>query len=208
MKKFNENILKLLDNINDSKKEKNDAKKLINNYIIEKQFLAYYLYRIWIKYRKLVENVNTKTEFIKVLKYLEIPVKYHNMNVTYPLCNKMVNNEKQLDLVILTILKHLNKIEKVFGGKKSSNTADNKSTKNANGSQKEKQNNKSDESKEIKSKNKDYDNFMELINYKELSNIIEDIVQLKMFVPNLSKPSTRINIWETYNPLVKSFSSD
>ena len=119
----------------------------------------------------------------------------------------MVNNEKQLDLVILTILKHLNKIEKVFGGKKSSNTDDNKSTKNANGSQKEKQNNKSDESKEIKSKNKDYDNFMELINYKELSNIIEDIAQLKMFVPNLSKPS-KMNIWETYNPLVKSFSSD
>ena len=208
MEKFNENILKLLDNINDSKKETNDAKKLINNYIIEKQFLAYYLYRIWIKYRKLVENVNTKTEFIKVLKYLEIPVKYHNMNVTYPLCNKMINNEKQLDLVILTILKHLNKIEKVFGGKKTSNTSDNKSTKNANGAQKEKQNNKSDESKEIKSKNKDYDNFMELINYKELSNIIEDIAQLKMFVPNLSKPSTRMNIWETYNPLVKSFSSD
>tara|TARA_B100000927_G_C16321830_1_gene411661 strand:- start:102 stop:728 length:627 start_codon:yes stop_codon:yes gene_type:complete len=208
MEKFNENILKLLDNINDSKKEKNDAKKLINNYIIEKQFLAYYLYRIWIKYRKLVENVNTKTEFIKVLKYLEIPVKYHNMNVTYPLCNKMVNNEKQLDLVILTILKHLNKIEKVFGGKKSSNTTGNKSNKNADGAQKEKQNNKPKESKEIKSKNKDYDNFMELINYKELSNIIEDIVQLKMFVPNLSKPSTRINIWETYNPLVKSFSSD
>ena len=208
MEKFNENILKLLDNINDSKKEKNDAKKLINNYIIEKQFLAYYLYRIWIKYRKLVENVNTKTEFIKVLKYLEIPVKYHNMNVTYPLCNKMVNNEKQLDLVILTILKHLNKIEKVFGGKKSSNTTGNKSNKNADGAQKEKQNNKSKESKEIKSKNKDYDNFMELINYKELSNIIEDIAQLKMFVPNLSKPSTRINIWETYNPLVKSFSSD
>ena len=208
MEKFNENILKLLDNVNDSKKETNDAKKLINNYIIEKQFLAYYLYRIWIKYRKLVENVNTKTEFIKVLKYLEIPVKYHNMNVTYPLCNKMVNNEKQLDLVILTILKHLNKIEKVFGGKKKSNTDDNKSTKNANGSQKEKQNNKSDKNKEIKSKNKDYDNFMELIKYKELSNIIEDIAQLKMFVPNLSKPSTRMNIWETYNPLVKSFSSD
>lgn len=186
MEKFNENILKLLDNINDSKKETNDAKKLINNYIIEKQFLAYYLYRIWIKYRKLVENVNTKTEFIKVLKYLDIPVKYHNMNVTYPLCNKMVNNEKQLDLIILTILKHLNKIEKVFGSKKTSNTG---------------------ESKEIKSKNKDYDNFMELINYKELSNIIEDIAQLKMFVPNLSKPSTRMNIWETYNPLVKSFSS-
>ena len=208
MEKFNENILKLLDNVNDSKKETNDAKKLINNYIIEKQFLAYYVYRIWIKYRKLVENVNTKTEFIKVLKYLEIPVKYHNINVSYPLCNKMVNNEKQLDLIILTILKHLNKIEKVFGGKKPSNTADNKLTKNANGTQKEKQNNKSAESKEIKSKNKDYDNFMELINYKELNNIIEDITQLKMFVPNLSKPSTRMNIWETYNPLVKAFSSD
>ena len=180
MEEFNNNILKLMDNIDRTKKEKSIAKKLINNYIIEKQFIAYYLYRIWIKYRSLMENVNTKTEFRKILKYLEIPVKYHSIKITYPLCNKMINNEKQLNLVIYSILKHFNKVEQIYGDKAKLG----------------------DKPKNLKPKNKYYDNFNRLIRFKSFGSIVQDIVELKMFVPNLSRPSSRINVWDTYLPLI------
>ena len=104
MEEFNSNILLLLDNIDKFKKQKDKTIKLVNNHIIEKQYIAYYLYRIWMNNRKIVKNANTKTEFNKVLNYLEVPIRYHNLDVVYPMANKMVNNERQLDMIILTIL--------------------------------------------------------------------------------------------------------
>ena len=194
MEEFNSNILLLLDNVNKFKKQKDKTIKLVNNHIIEKQYIAYYLYRIWMNNRKIVKNANTKTEFNKVLNYLEVPIRYHNLDVVYPMANKMVNNERQLDMIILTILKHFNKVEKIFG---SANT--NKININ-----------KMDSLEDIKKaalkpKNKNYESFNEFIKNKSLELIIQDIVQLKMFVPNLSKSSNRINIWEVFNPLVKDY---
>lgn len=194
MEEFNSSILLLLDNINKFKSQKDKTIKLVNNHIIEKQYIAYYLYRIWMNNRKIVKNANTKTEFNKVLNYLEVPIRYHNLDVVYPMANKMVNDERQLDMIILTILKHFNKVEKIFG---SANT--NKINVN-------KMNSLEDIKKAaIKPKNKNYDEFNEFIKYKSLELIIQDIVQLKMFVPNLSKSSNRINIWEVFNPLVKEY---
>lgn len=194
MEEFNSSILLLLDNINKFKSQKDKTIKLVNNHIIEKQYIAYYLYRIWMNNRKIVKNANTKTEFNKVLNYLEVPIRYHNLDVVYPMANKMVNDERQLDMIILTILKHFNKVEKIFG---SANT--NKINVN-------KMNSLEDIKKAaLKPKNKNYDEFNEFIKYKSLELIIQDIVQLKMFVPNLSKSSNRINIWEVFNPLVKEY---
>ena len=194
MEEFNSNILLLLDNIDKFKKKKDKTIKLVNNHIIEKQYIAYYLYRIWMNNRKIVKNANTKTEFNKVLNYLEVPIRYHNLDVVYPMANKMVNNERQLDMIILTILKHFNKVEKIFGSANTNKINDNKM----------------DSLEDIKKaalkpKNKNYESFNEFIKYKSLELIIQDIVQLKMFVPNLSKSSNRINIWEVFNPLVNEY---
>ena len=194
MEEFNSNILLLLDNIDKFKKQKDKTIKLVNNHIIEKQYIAYYLYRIWMNNRKIVKNANTKTEFNKVLNYLEVPIRYHNLDVVYPMANKMVNNERQLDMIILTILKHFNKVEKIFGSANTNKINDNKM----------------DSLEDIKKaalkpKNKNYESFNEFIKYKSLELIIQDIVQLKMFVPNLSKSSNRINIWEVFNPLVNEY---
>lgn len=194
MEEFNSNILLLLDNVDKFKKQKDKTIKLVNNHIIEKQYIAYYLYRIWMNNRKIVKNANTKTEFNKVLNYLEVPIRYHNLDVVYPMANKMVNNERQLDMIILTILKHFNKVEKIFGSANTNKINDNNM----------------DSLEDIKKaalkpKNKIYESFNEFIKNKSLELIIQDIVQLKMFVPNLSKSSNRINIWEIFNPLVKEY---
>lgn len=194
MEEFNSNILLLLDNVDKFKKQKDKTIKLVNNHIIEKQYIAYYLYRIWMNYRKIVKNANTKTEFNKVLNYLEVPIRYHNLDVVYPMANKMVNNERQLDMIILTILKHFNKVEKIFGSANTNKINDNNM----------------DSLEDIKKaalkpKNKIYESFNEFIKNKSLELIIQDIVQLKMFLPNLSKSSNRINIWEIFNPLVKEY---
>ena len=194
MEEFNSNILLLLDNVDKFKKQKDKTIKLVNNHIIEKQYIAYYLYRIWMNNRKIVKNANTKTEFNKVLNYLEVPIRYHNLDVVYPMANKMVNNERQIDMIILTILKHFNKVEKIFGSANTNKINDNK------------MNSLEDIKKAaLKPKNKNYESFNEFIKNKSLELIIQDIVQLKMFVPNLSKSSNRINIWEIFNPLVKEY---
>ena len=134
-----------------------------DSFIIEKQYLAYYLYRIWSKYRKLIENINTKTEFKKILTYIEIPIKYQKINITYPMANKMITNEKQLNLIILSILKQFSKVEKTYGS-----------------------NNSNKKNNILKNKPKDemYDKLNKFIVTKNIENIIQDIIRLKLYVPN------------------------
>jgi len=160
-------ILVIFDNINAGKQEA-ASKRLINNSLIEKQFLAYYIYRVWIKYRKLMESVNTPTEFKRILSYLEIPLKYQDIYLTYPMANKMTINEKQLDLIILSILKQLNGAFKIYG--QPGTTA--------------------------KPKNKDYTMLDKYTDGKTVENIIQDIIQIKLLLPNLSRPANVVNIWE------------
>jgi hypothetical protein len=166
MDTFITTIMVIYDNIN---KEKADGPRLINNKITEKQFLAYYIYRLWIKYRKLMEDVNTPTAVRKVLKYMEVPIKYHAIYLTYPMADKMPINEKQLDLIILSMLKQLNQTYKVYGQR-------------ADGS--------------IPPENKDYKMLAKYLTGKTIENIIQDVIQVKLLVPNLSRPANVRNIWE------------
>jgi hypothetical protein len=159
-------IVVIFDNINAGKQE-SASKRLINNSLIEKQFLAYYIYRVWIKYRKLMESVNTPTEFKRILSYLEIPLKYQAIYLTYPMANKMTINEKQLDLIILSILKQLNGAFKIYG-----------------------------QPGTTKPKNKDYTMLDKYTEGKTVENIIQDIIQIKLLLPNLSRPANVVNIWE------------
>ena len=166
MDTFITTLMVIYDNIN---KEKQDGPRLINNKVTEKQFLAYYIYRIWIKYRKLMEDVNTPTEVRKILKYMEVPKKYHEIYLTYPMADKMPINEKQLDLIILSILKQLNQAYKVYGPRPDGS---------------------------IPPESKDYKQLNKYLTGKSIENIIQDVMQIKLLVPNLSRPANVRNIWD------------
>ena len=172
MNNFNASILVLFDNINEKTQETDPAKKILNNTVAEKQYLAYYLYRIWIKYKKLMIKVNGNTAFEEILEQMEIPVKYYNLDMVYPMANKMTNNESKLDKVILKILKQFNEVEQVFGQP-------------------------GDGPKEV-----NFDKLKEYVEYKSIENIIQDIMILKTLMPNLSRPASRYDVWGKVNEIL------
>ena len=183
MDNFIATILVLHDNINETASAlKKSKKSLAKNSVSEKQYLAYYVYRIWIKYRKLISNVNTHSEFNKVLAYLEIPSKYYDMEVVYPLVNKMTSNENQLDYVILNIMNQMNKVAKLYSKPeaKEQTTAPDTTPKSA-----------------------EYDQLVNYLEGKNTENIIQDIIQLKLLIPNLARPAQKFDIWGTYMPYLK-----
>jgi len=56
----------------------------------------------------------------------------------------------------------------------------------------------------------DYNQFIELTNYltgKTLENIIQDILQIKMLVPNLAKPSEEFISWDRILPFTATFTA-
>ncbi len=105
---FIEDIYKIFDTINMN----NDVKSYIDIKIISKQYLAYYLYRIFCKYTNLFENTIPSSEINNLLKILRIPDENKKENTCYPLARRMTNDEKFLDLIILTILDMMNKLGK------------------------------------------------------------------------------------------------
>lgn len=175
MNNFNASILVLFDNINEKTQEPDATKKILNNTVLEKQYLAYYLYRIWMKYKRLMVKVNGKTIFEEVLKHMEIPVKYLKLDIVYPMADKMTNKESNLDKIILKILKQFNECEQVYGQPKEQGTKDD-----------------------------DYQKLAELVEYKTIENIIQDIIQLKILLPNLSRPGSRYDVWGVINDILPS----
>lgn len=175
MNNFNASILVLFDNINEKTQEPDATKKILNNTVLEKQYLAYYLYRIWMKYKRLMVKVNGKTIFEEVLKHMEIPVKYFKLDIVYPMADKMTNKESNLDKIILKILKQFNECEQVYG-----------------------------QPKEQGPKDDDYKKLAELVEYKTIENIIQDIIQLKILLPNLSRPGSRYDVWGVINDILPS----
>lgn len=173
MNNFNASILVLFDNINEKTQESDATKKILNNTVLEKQYLAYYLYRIWMKYKKLIIKVNGKTEFEKVLKHMEIPIKYFKLNITYPMVDKMTNKESNLDKIILNILKQFNECAQVYGQPGGKGPID-----------------------------QDYNKLSQLVEYKNIENIIQDIIQLKILLPNLSRPASRYDVWGDINNIL------
>jgi len=170
-------ILVLFDNI---KIPATDPTKTINILptTIEKMYLTYYVYRIWIKYRRTIENAVGKVEYQNILEILGIPSKYYSVYISYPMANKMPVNEKQLDLILFTILQQFHKAANIYD-KQPGGTGD-------------------------------YNQFIELTNYltgKTLENIIQDILQIKMLVPNLAKPSEEFISWDRILPFTATFTA-
>jgi len=111
MEKFTNDIYGVYELINESKNTKN----IINVTILSKQYLAYYLYRILTKFMNAVEIAIPSQDVTTVLQLLRIP-KEHDKNKNYPWAGKMTNDEEILNLVILSIIDILNKLDKYIQG--------------------------------------------------------------------------------------------
>ena len=174
---FIASILVLYDNIVESTR---DPKKSINilSTVSEKQYLAYYVYRIWIKYRKLIEDIVTRTKYAKILEILNIPAKYQEIYITYPMANKMPSNEQQLDLILYMMLDQLNMV---------ANTYQNQDTNMP--------------------KYVEFKKLGDFLDNKSMESIIQDILQIKMLIPNLSAPSEDFLSWDTFLPFTDMLNS-
>ena len=99
MEKFTGDIYGVFELINNNK----DVKTIVNTTILSKQYLAYYLYRIIVKFINVFEIAISSTDIKNLLKILRIPVE-HDIHKNYPLAGKMTNDEQLLDLIILTAI--------------------------------------------------------------------------------------------------------
>lgn len=107
MEKFTNDIYGVYELINDNK----DVKSIINVVIISKQYLAYYLYRIITKFMNVIEVAIPSGDTSTFLKLLRIPAE-HDRRKNYPMAGTMTNDEELLNLIILSAIDMLNKIDK------------------------------------------------------------------------------------------------
>jgi hypothetical protein len=106
MDAFVSDITSIFDLINDNK----DSKTILNTAIMSKQYLAYYLYRIFTKYILFFENALPSRDIKDLYKYLRIPIE-HDKHKNYPLAGKMINDEQLLDIIILTEIDMFTKLD-------------------------------------------------------------------------------------------------
>lgn len=172
---FIASVLVLFDNIKIPAANPNKTINIMTT-SIQKQYLTYYVYRIWIKYRSSIENAVSKNSFLYILELLNIPSKYHKIYITYPMVNKMPSNEKILDLVLFQMLQQLHKSSEIYA-RQPGGTGD-------------------------------FIEFNHLVDYligKTVENIIQDILQIKMLLPNLARPSEDFFSWEKVLPLADTY---
>lgn len=68
-------------------------------------YITYFLYRIWIKYKVLVNYVLSREEFNKTLSLLNIPENFHKLDIVFPLNNYMIfDNKDQLNTAFINNL--------------------------------------------------------------------------------------------------------
>lgn len=87
-------------------------------------YITYYLYRVWVKNRNLVEYALNVEDFKKILTLIGLPEEYHELQIVYPL-NKFMTSENK-DEVEKLIIQQLIDIDSYF--KKLVNTSNNNTT--------------------------------------------------------------------------------
>ncbi len=102
MEVFFNDINAIYDALNNNK-DSNNKKHIIKTFVLSKQYLTYYLYRILTKFINLILLSIPAKQIRKLLSLLQIP-KEHDYTKNYPLVGRMTNDEKLLNLIILTIL--------------------------------------------------------------------------------------------------------
>ena len=118
IERFTNDIYGIYDLINGKSKNNNSsnpAGRLFNVFILSKQYLAYYLYRIFNKFITLFENAIPSNDMKELIKYLRIPSDHDRLK-PYPLAGRMTNDERILDLIILLQIDILNKVDKYIQG--------------------------------------------------------------------------------------------
>lgn len=91
-------------------KRKPTKQEIVEHNVIEKQYLAYYLYRILCKYEKMIENsISSRQKINDIYKILRIPENYQG--TCYPMAHKMTYNEQFLDVIILGVLDILKEVD-------------------------------------------------------------------------------------------------
>lgn len=77
-------------------------------------YRTYFIYRIWIKYRKIVEYSLDYNDYKTnlVLGALNIPKKYHKKNIVFPLSKFMF--KKRIKTIDSIIFAHLIKVSEIF----------------------------------------------------------------------------------------------
>lgn len=106
MDEFIKNNYYILDII----KEKPTKQEIIDHNVIDKQYLAYYLYRILCKYENMIENsISSRQKINDIYTILRIPT--NNLGKCYPMAHKMTYNEQLLDVVILGVLDILKEVD-------------------------------------------------------------------------------------------------
>jgi len=104
---FIDDIYKIFETLNSN----TDVKSYIDIKIISKQYLAYYLYRLIIKFINVIEMAIPSKDIMTLFKLLRIP-KEHDRRKNYPMAGKMTNDEELLDLIILSSIDILTKTDK------------------------------------------------------------------------------------------------
>jgi hypothetical protein len=155
MEKFTNDIYGVFELINNNK----DVKTIINITILSKQYLAYYLYRILVKFYNIFEIAVPVADIKNLYKLLRIPLE-HDSSKNYPLAGKMTNDEQLLDLIILTEIDMFNKVDKYIQSLPNPDA---------------------------------YNNIYEFIKIKDLSIIIQDLIDLQKLIPGLSVSAIRPN---------------
>lgn len=107
MEEYNDNLYSIFETLNNL----DTSKGFINNKLLSKQYLAYYIYRVITKnYDMFIAAVSNK-DMSDFYKYLRIP-EMHDKDLPYPLVGKMQNDEEILDLIILAGIDIMNKTQK------------------------------------------------------------------------------------------------
>jgi hypothetical protein len=102
MEKFIITIQSLQKEIND---QKIHPAVLINNIVIQKQYLVYYLYRTICHYFDFFRSIALVNSIKDINENLEISSKHQY--ICYPLANRMTTNENKLDTILSKLIELL-----------------------------------------------------------------------------------------------------
>ena len=134
---------------------------LIEHNTIEKQYIAYYLYRILCKYETLFETTLSYAKIRNIYDLLRIPEK--KKRGCYPMAHKMTNDTNLLDIILLGLVELFNQLNENLKMSLTNN------------------------------------NFTKLKNFlatKKLEVIIQDLIDIQHYVPNLAAPAVKPYIYK------------
>ena len=134
---------------------------LIEHNTIEKQYIAYYLYRILCKYETLFETTLSYAKLRNIYDLLRIPEK--KKRGCYPMAHKMTNDSNLLDIILLGLVELFNQLN---------------------------------ENLKMSLTNNNFTRLKNFLATKKLEVIIQDLIDIQHYVPNLAAPAVKPYIYK------------